>query len=707
MRVLRVLSCEIRFIDVDHKSDAWSSVTTAQFIAEKWQDSDDPWAALRAVGEDELSQFQLQIRANRHGAVKALLARARELAVENSEDSEEFLFNHSKRIRLCQEVGAKLRRAPCVLYRWLKDWWRRGMCRNACLPDVETMVGKGKVRDIPASACDSTGWPLDPNRYQSIGRPPGIRGIRGIRMTEPIRCSILTTGKQIYKDHPNFSVRDAYLLWKEQCGLPPERTPSPFNFTDVFESDPEIKTLISQRHLVGRKPKGRPPIRESTSTRVPGPGFRYQMDATPTPIRILDQATGQVGPCATLYWAIDTYVKGIAGYEISGESERALGAQIAYYNATQPKDTHCAKYDKKIDRSQWPMWGTAEEVAYDRRLIGPAFDLLLEVFGTDIDNTPAYSPQLRADVEAAFGSFLRKALTKLDAYIPPRAGRKLDGGTFPPLTMYELHRLVIHFVLEYNSRELDRLPTPSDVTNNVLNTPTARWNGEIDRLKGTRTIISEEDALLAFTVCGKADIHRRGIEHTDGLLYRFPSLELESFQHKLGERSKRISIRYIEAHTHCIFVQYRILQKAGVHITSDKPHKFIRCELHPECEEWAGYSFAGYRAAIRLHNDKMRAARDLHHQAGAERLKEVISEKVHVKLQTRKDSDVPDIAAQIAQASADERLISGDAVSPATIRGAPSKAVDNEYVAVPPAQMIADRNLSALRAARANCHKHE
>lgn len=698
VRLLRVLASEVRFIDVQDRAATWSSITIAQCEAERWKEAEDPWASLRAVGDDDLSPYQLQIRSRRRAALRALFTKARELGQENHQDHEDFLFIHAWRIKLCRKIGEQCHVAPSVLYRWLKDWWRRGMCRNACLPDVDSMSGKGKSRAVPAAACDSSGWPLDPNRYRAIGRSPGIHGIRGIRMTEPIRCSILTDGKRLYKDNPNLAINDAYLLWKDQCGLPASRTPSPYNFYDVLITDAEIKELISQRHLVGRKPRQKPPIRERTSTRVPGPCFRYQIDATPTPIRLLNEATGEIGPCATLYWALDTYVQGIAGYEISAETERALGAQIAFYNATLRKDTFCAPY-KAIDIAQWPMWGVPEQVVYDRRLIGPVFDVLLEVFGTDIDNTPAYSPQLRADVEAAFGSFLRKVLTKLDAYLKPRAGRKYDAGTFPPLTISEFHLLVILFVLEYNSRELDRLPTPSDIANSVLNTPTARWNAEVDRRKGARTAISEEDGLIAFTIGGKARITRRGIELPDGLTYRCPVSEMESFQRRLGDRSRRILIRYSEAHTHRIFVQIKALQKAGMDVKTDRPHKFVSCELHPDCKDWAGYSFPNYRSAQAAYNEKMREARDQNHIAGAARVKAVTCPKEHTKIDT-KFGPGPETTAQLVQAAADTRILGGEA-APTPLQPAPLSQDGNVGTVTPaPTPLIAPRNLSALRKAR-------
>ncbi|HWA28074.1 MAG TPA: hypothetical protein VG734_20655 [Lacunisphaera sp.] len=72
-------------------------------------------------------------------------------------------------------------------------------------------------------------------------------------------------------------------------------------------------------------------------------------------------------------------------------------------------------------------------------LIGPIADLLVSAFDTTLSNTPAYSPQLKADVEAAFGAMLRTLLSKLDSYIPPRPGRKF--GETINLTMQELHVL--------------------------------------------------------------------------------------------------------------------------------------------------------------------------------------------------------------------------------------------------------------------------
>lgn len=701
LRVIDIGHSEVRLVRVEGYPGTWISLTIHQVNDSKWEETDDPHAPLRATADNELSPFQCQTRDRAYAAIQLLHRKARLEAEARRLATYECLFIHHDRIRLCKEVGEELKTAPNTICRWLLRWWQRGMTRNACLPDVEKMSGKGGCRAVPREACDSTGWPLDPSLHKRIGRAPKTQGRRGIRMTVPIRENILTQGKKLYIDHPNFSIRDAFILWKDQNALPEGRSPTPVAFSKILTRDEEVEKAISRRHLLGRPSKRKPPIRETMHTRVPGPGFRTQMDASPLPVQILNEVTGEIGPNATLFWGLDTYVKGITGFEVSAKPECALTAQITFYNCTRDKVPYCAELGRKIDRSEWPMQGIPEDVVFDRGpFMGPVANLIVDVFGVTIDNTPAYSPQLKADVEAAFGSLMRKVFTKLDDYSPPRAGRKFDGdGNFPPLTLSEIRILVLLFVFEYNSRPLDRLPSPSEAHRKVPITPIGMWNREFDRLNGSGKVISPEDALLAFTQPGEARIHRRGIDF-EGLLYVCTANGVEEFQTKLGDRRRPLKIRYDEGNTGRVFVQYRTLSKLGVRLGAVKPHAFHECTLHSDKMDWAGYTFAARREALAAHSTVMQDAHDTHDRNSAALLKEVIAAKQHSQLAGTSpavsDKSKSKVTEAIEAAEVDRRIV---AEAPTTPKPGPNVSATSNPS---PPLFVASKNLQALRAARQN-----
>lgn len=702
--LLRVLEIEVDLTMVIRTNPASTtafSLTPNQLSVDKLKLVDDPFLPLRAVDDDELSPFQISCRDRANAAITHLIQKARREAPKHGMSATRLLFVLRHYFRLTSEVAVELKVPVITIRRWLHRWWQRGMNRNACLPDVEKMSGKGKTRAIPDFLCDEDGWPFDPTLFQPIGKRPTRR--KGIRMTNKIRESILNQGKALYLADKQCSVYGAYIKWKDDVSPPEGRCPHPQAFYDVLKNDPEVRDAITSRRLFGRRKKEKPAIEDSMSSRVPGPGFRFQFDSTPLPIRVLNETTGEVGPKATLYFVLDTKVKGITGFDVGVKPACAQRACSAFVNAATDKVPFCKSFDIVIERSWWPMCVIPEEAVHDRgEWMGPVADILVNVFDVNLDNTPAYSPQLKADVEAAFGSVLRKVFSKLDEYVPPRPGRKLGlDGEFPPLTLREINVLLIWFVLTYNSRPLDRLPTPSEVKREVWTTPTGIWNAEHGRLFGNGKSLTQEEARLAVTKRGKgARIGRTGIMF-EGLQFACTAEGLKSWQGKLQDKTHPIKIRYDEDYTDQIHVQVRELNRLGVRTTGVKPHSFVECKLTSDSCRWAGHTFPMLKEALDKHLTTMRPAYD-HHEKLAAKLQHALAVKTtSSQLGKHKDSSpaVAEIAAAIEAREADRRIItSGPTASAPQASDQPStSAVENVSIET---VGISARNLAALRAGR-------
>lgn len=603
-RLLRILHTEesrVHVVNVAAGDDEPFSINADNVMLLRWEPADDPWVALRARHDDDITPLNIGRRDRAHEAIQNLLV----LASEDKPACHHHLrlLDTKHRFRLIMAEANKLKLANNMVRRWLKRWWVRGMSKNALLPDVITMSGAGKTRALPDVACDSRGNPLDPNLHGKPGRRSGNGRRSGTRMTAAVRASIVTLGRKLYFDHPRNSVADTYVLWKEaKKDIAPHRYPAPQAFYSVLVNDPAVHAEIKKRALVGRKPRGGAAESDAMHSRMPGPGFCYQGDSTPLPRVRVD------GKIVTLYFSSDTFTGAIAGYHAYPGRPSADAHSRCLAHAASDKPSYCAEYNIPISKAHWSMDIVPDTWVADRgELIGPIADYMVSSLGLVLHNTPAYSPQLKADVEAAFGALLRNLISKLDDHVAPRPGRRFEETI--ELTLHELHVLIILFILAYNSRKLTRVPTPSQMARKVHMSPLGLWNGEVDRLHGEGRKFSPHELLLVTSKRDKAKLDEAGVNFR-GLTYSCLEAGASEFQSTLGSRVKDIQIHYDEDHTDRIFIQRKVLKRLGV-ATVEPQHEFIKCVLSQRDAHWAGYTFPDFLAAYEQHTKDTQAVFDI------------------------------------------------------------------------------------------------
>lgn len=570
--------------------DAWPEPVSADTISSRnWREAEDPWIGLRATHDDDIPDLHIQWRDRAHSELDVLRVAGSAPAGESRSQ----LLDGKTRRRLIKEIAAQRKLQRNSLRRWLQKYWIRGMTKNALLADSTVMSGAGTTREIPAEACDSDGNPLDPNLYGKIGRP-NVNGTRhGIRMTEPIRKSIEGLGVKLYLDNPKSTILDAYVKWKAaKKEINPVRYPTAQAFAWYLTKNPKVATEVKKRGFGGCKPRGKVAVSDAMHTRVPGPGFCYQGDSTPLPrIRVNGQRI-------TLYFCSDTATSAIVGYYAYAGNPSADAHSRCLANAVTDKVNYCQRYGIKITSLEFPMVYVPNAWVADRgELIGPIADVLVSSFHIDLHNTPAYSPQLKADVEAGIGQFMRGLIAKLDNHVAPRPGRKWDDTI--ELTMHELHVFIILFILAYNSRKLDQVPSPSQMTSGVWMTPLGIWNKEFARMNGEGRKFSSHELLLVTTKRSKATLDRTGII-LDGLTFVCREPEMAGYLANLGERTKTLFVQHDEDTTARLFAQRKTLARIGLK-TTGAPYEFVECPIHPKDEAWKDYSFPAYREAYKQH----------------------------------------------------------------------------------------------------------
>ena len=173
-----------------------------------------------------------------------------------------------------------------TVYRLLRRYWQRGMCKNALLPDYANSGGRGKRRK-PDQA--------------KLGRPRMVRDGRGSNITpEMERIFRRVIEERLLKEkHP--SIPDVYAASLSLLGtmfpdLPTHDLPTVEQFRYFYKREYHFTEILARQASAVDFAKDIRPIRGTSTTEALGPGYRYQIDATIADIYLIsDHDRSQIG----------------------------------------------------------------------------------------------------------------------------------------------------------------------------------------------------------------------------------------------------------------------------------------------------------------------------------------------------------------------------------------------------------------------------
>jgi putative transposase len=261
-----------------------------------------------------------------------------------------------------------------------------------------------------------------------------------------------------------------------------------------------------------------------------GPGERFHIDATVVDIYLVGQVlrTRVIGR-PVLYLVIDDYSAMVVGFYLTFEAPSWDGAMMALANAVSPKVPFCKLMGIVITEAQWSAHRLCEILYADQGEVSSVHKghPLIMHFRIEMQNAPAYRPDLRSVMERRFG-----IIPAIWNSLVPGVVEKgsFDRGVEHPayhaaLNIEEMRRIICYAILGYNGRIIRGYPTPPEMVDRGLApTPLNLWTygTEINGC-GRHVDVDEFRAIAMPTVT--VPIDGEGILHNN-LHYACPTLSL-------------------------------------------------------------------------------------------------------------------------------------------------------------------------------------
>jgi len=272
-------------------------------------------------------------------------------------------------------------------------------------------------------------------------------------------------------------------------------------------------------------------------------GFLYQIDSTPIDIFIVDSITRSTAiGCPTLYFVIDVYTRLIVSLHLTLENASYQTAMLAVSNIIEDKVDYCMSKEIDIESSEWPNSCLPSVLVADNaELKGELTHNLITKFNVTVENTVAYRPDLKGNVEREFRSCMQflSGLVSGQKLSDHKVRGSKDYSKDAQCTLYELEKHIIRYVLYHNNKVIDGyIPTEEMVIDEIESIPSEMWRYH-------QGVVNQEYSLEYFRKSllypETGSVTREGVSFK-GMKYSIPEVEKKRL-YRSGKAFK-VSIRY-------------------------------------------------------------------------------------------------------------------------------------------------------------------
>ncbi len=352
----------------------------------------------------------------------------------------------------------------------------------------------------------------------------------------------------------------------------------------------------------------------TASERARAPGDCFQMDVTEVPITLVHEDNRAIELGKThLCVVVDQFSGLICGFSIDYRDESSLSYRLAIEHAHTNKVEWCRQRARTIQREDWPCEHLAKTYVIDR---GPLRkwqgNQLVNTLGINLENGPAYRPDLRGLVESMHGLIKRKAL-QLDGAIPrPRTPGRRKGRREACLTIRELEQILMNEILCHNKRTLrTRHFTKGMVRDNIPRVPIKLWAWGIRTSGGSLRQMDVNSLRLNLLPHAYGSVTEKGLVFQKRLYRCDPTLVekarregrlkvLVHYQpHHNDEIYRRISLKTTTFEV-CALVSGDDASKSTGHLEHAAAIKYMA-----KLEQEAGHEYIQERAQADARNDEL------------------------------------------------------------------------------------------------------
>ncbi|MCG7878509.1 MAG: Mu transposase C-terminal domain-containing protein [Candidatus Thiodiazotropha endolucinida] len=463
-----------------------------------------------------------------------------------------------------------------TVYRLLRRYWQRGMCKNALLPDYENSGGRGKRRK-PKQA--------------KLGRPRVVRDGRGTNITPDIeRIFHRVIEERLLKErHP--SIPDAYssslnLLAVARPDLSTNDLPTLEQFRYFYNREYHFTETVPARMSAVDYAKDIRPLKSTSTTEALGPGYRYQIDATIADIYLVSEHDRSliVGR-PVVYMVIDVFSRMVVGMYVGFEGPSWVSAMVALANTVADKVEYCRQYDVDIDAKNWPVKGLPDVVLADKgELNGTKVEAFSQAFGVRIENAPARRGDAKGIVERYFRTVQEHFKPYVSGVVEDSISRKRGGHDYrldATLTLTEFTQTIIAGVLWHNNfHTLSKYDRTTGMPADLPAIPVRLWGWGLANLTGRLRSAPQDLVRINLLPHEQATVSDLGIRLFGCFYTCQEALKAGWFHRGQGRRPDKVTVAYDPRSADHIFIR-----------PSNSLKEYWVCDLADRSRRFKGMTF--------------------------------------------------------------------------------------------------------------------
>jgi len=369
----------------------------------------------------------------------------------------ENLLEASYRVRAIERIAAETKKPELTVRRWMYSVLRAGCSLLGLCPRLHDRGGRGKFQ---RKGTAKRGRKALPGSIESAVPLPEVRAI----LEAAVRGHVIKDKEPVDKAYRKM-IAESFVRTSTQ-------TNGAVRILPFDESErPTLAQFrrVSKQVLGGNCSRAKGPARRATPGRakdgVPGPAYRYEIDATGGRLELvsefdLSQPIGVANAYAVIDVATTVCVGGAMGVFHAGWR----GAQISLFNTFTSKRDLCARWDIDIPEEAWPCSHLPRLLTSDRgELVGDAAEAMPEELGIAVETAPPYRPEAKGTVEGWFSHLKAGDIRSVVGF-----GRKEKRGERNPrdqaaLTRYDAMRLWILSAMKHNHQPAPQGAIPPEM----------------------------------------------------------------------------------------------------------------------------------------------------------------------------------------------------------------------------------------------------
>jgi len=393
-----------------------------------------------------------------------------------------------------------------VIQRYLYQYWAGGRNKYTLLPDYRN-TGISKNRK------------LDP--LKKLGHPAQHQSNNhGMNISDEEKVHIRIIMNTYYNKDSNHSMSKCYERYLSRYAM--EDRDSQIlksQYLTMRQFAYNAAPFINERKRQGAAKFDRNcrATTGSSQSEAMGPGNMYQIDATIADIYLVARSNPNIligRP--VLYFVTDVFSRMITGFAVGLSGPSWEGAMSALYNMASNKVDVCKKYGIEVTEEEWPCQGIPKILLVDNgEMKCEASNGIVLGLGIQIDNTPAFRPDLKGIVENSFRLLNGQTKEMLPGSVYPNFSERggPDYRMDAKLTLNQFIDVVIMYIRKSNKRMMTEHPQLAEdiIRDHVPAIPIDLWNWGIKNRGGLLKQVVDERVKIALMKKDKAIVTRSGI----------------------------------------------------------------------------------------------------------------------------------------------------------------------------------------------------